>query len=118
MQLITKEDFDARYPHIQVEETDFELLAQLAATLTEYLCFGRQNRNPQAAKQAMEEMIVYWAERGGKSAADARTLPKSERVGNYSVTHREEGALTVRGVTVSPTALLILDNGDLRNRNL
>ncbi len=118
MQAITKADFDLRYPDSGVTEEDFELLSALALTLTDYLCFGRAHRNPAAAQRAMTEMVAYWVEKGGKTAIDGQTLPLSERVGNYAVTHREDTALTVRGVTVAPAALLILDHADLRNRNL
>ncbi len=118
MQPITKSAFDLRYPDSDVREEDFEILAELALTLTDYLCFGRADKNPEAAEKAMTEMVAYWVERGGKSATDGNTLPKSERVGNYAVTYREDSALTVRGITVAPAALLILDRADLRNRNL
>lgn len=118
MEVITKEDFDLNHSTEPIDEKEFELLARLALDVTDLLCFGRANRDEATARRAMEEMIRYWIERGGTSAVDGQQKPKSERVGNYSVTHWEEPQITLRGVTVSPAALVILDRAGLRNCNL
>lgn len=120
MEAITKQEFDLthRSADDSMEEEEFELLARLALDLTEVLCFGRAERNPEAAKRAMKERISYWIARGGSKAVSGPAGPKSESVGNYSITHREEQTVTLHGVTVSPAALIILDGAGLRNCNL
>ena len=118
MEAITKADFDLNYSTDPIDDKEFAILAQLALDLTDLLCFGRTDRNEASARRAMEEMIRYWIEHGGVSAVGGQQNPKSERVGNYSITHRDEPQITLRGVTVSPAALVILDRAGLRNCNL
>ncbi len=118
MQAITKTEFDLTHRSENLEEEEFDLLSQLALDLTNLLCFGRADRDEGSARRAMKEMIGYWVARGGMSAVSGQATPKSERIGNYSVTNREENAVTLNGVSIAPQALLILDNANLRNRNL
>lgn len=118
MEAITKTEFDLTHRSEEMEEEEFNSLARLALDLTDLLCFGRADQDESAARWAMKEMISYWIDRGGKSAVSGQTTPKSEKIGNYSVTHRDEKVITLRGVTVSPAALVILDKAGLRNCNL
>lgn len=118
MEAITKTEFDLTHRSEDIDEGEFDLLAQLALDLTDLLCFGRADRDESAARRAMKEMIAYWIRRGGNQAVSGQDSPKSETVGNYSVTNRDEQLITVRGVAVCPAALVILDRAGLRNRNL
>ncbi len=118
MEAITKTEFELTHDSQGITESEFDLLSQLALDLTDLLCFGRENQNESAARRAMKEMITYWIQRGGSTAVSGPVSPKSERVGNYSVTNREEDLITLRGVAVSPAALIILDGAGLRNCNL
>ncbi len=118
MEAITKTEFELTHDSQEIAEKEFDLLSQLALDLTSILCFGREDQNENAARRAMKEMIAYWIQRGGSTAVSGSVSPKSERVGNYSVTNREENLITLRGVTVSPGALVILDGAGLRNCNL
>lgn len=118
MEAITKTEFESTHSSQDIDDKEFDLLAQNALELTEVLCFGRAENDPESAKRAMKEMIAYWIERGGTRGVCGSTNPKSERIGNYSVTNREEKVITLHGVAVSPTALVILDRAGLRNCNL
>lgn len=118
MKAITKTEFELTHDSQEIEEREFDRLAQLALDLTDLLCFGREDQNESSARRAMKEMISYWIQRGGSTAVSGPVSPKSERVGNYSITNREENLITLRGVTVSPAALVILDGAGLRNCNL
>ncbi|MBO5214160.1 MAG: hypothetical protein J6B86_05270 [Clostridia bacterium] len=118
MEAITKAEFELTHSAKDVEEKEFDLLARIALDLTELLCFGRAEQKEESARRAMKEMISYWIERGGIDAVSGPTNPKSERIGNYSVTNREENVITLHGVSVSPAALVILDGAGLRNCNL
>ncbi len=118
MDAITKPEFDLTHRSEDLEEEEFNLLAALALDLADVLCFGRADRDAEAARRAMKEMIAYWIARGGSKAVSGPSGPKSETVGNYSVTNREEKIITVHGVSVSPAALVILDRAGLRNRNV
>ncbi len=118
MEAITKTEFDLTYQSNDVDEEEFQRLSLLALDLTELLCFGRADQKESAAKRAMKEMIAYWIDRGGTAAVNGSSSPKSERIGNYSVTNRDETILTLNGVSIAPSALVILDNAGLRNRNL
>lgn len=115
MELITKTEFDLTHQSDGVGEEEFLLLSELARDLTDLLCFGRQEWNETAARRAMKEMIAYWIERGGSKGISGQASPKSESIGNYSVTNRDETLITVHGVAVSPAALLILDSAGLRD---
>lgn len=115
MEAITKTEFDLTHSSEGIGEEEFVRLSELARDLTDVLCFGRQEWNETAARRAMKEMISYWVSLGGYRAVSGQTTPKSETIGNYSVTHREETVLTVHGVSVAPSALLILDSAGLRD---
>ncbi|MBQ1965718.1 MAG: hypothetical protein IIV79_03545 [Clostridia bacterium] len=116
MQAITRTEFEMTHTSQDIDKKDFQRLSQSALDLTELLCFGRADLNETAARNAMKEMIDYWISRGGVAALSDKASPKSERVGNYSVTHRE--GVSLNGIPISPAALLILDNAGLRNRNV
>ncbi len=118
MEAITKTEFELTHSSQDISEQEFDLLAQFALELTDLLCFGRAEQKEESARRAMKEMISYWIERGGTGAVSSSIGPKSERIGNYSVTNREEEIITLHGVSVSPTALIILDRAGLRNCNL
>ena len=111
MTKITPEEFDLTHSAKDLSEEEFAVLADRALDLTEELCFGRADRNEEAARRAMKEMIAFWiARNGGKEGAP---LTERESVGNYSVSHKSE--VTVHGVPVSPSALLILNRAGLRD---
>lgn len=113
---ITSEEFDLTHSAKDLTEEEFQILSLRALDLTEELCFGRANRNEEAARRAMKEMIAFWiARNGGKEGA---ALTERESVGNYSVTHKNDETVTVHGVPVSPSALLILNRAGLRNRSV
>ncbi len=116
MEVITKSEFERTHGSGDVEEEEFRLLAQLALDTVDLLCFGRAAQKEEAARSAMKELIDYWIRRGGKNAVYGQSTPKSESIGNYSVTNREENLITLRGVVISPAALVILDRAGLRNR--
>ena len=116
MEAITRTEFESTHSAQDIDKKEFTRLSQLALDLTNLLCFGRADLNEAAARKAMKEMIDYWISRGGVSAVSDKASPKSERVGNYSVTHRD--GVTLNGVPVSPAALMILDGAGLRNRNV
>lgn len=118
MEAITKTEFELTHSAQDISEQEFDLLAQFALDLTELLCFGRAEQKEESARRAMKEMIAYWIDRGGIDALSGPASPKSERIGNYSVTNREEEVITLHGVSVSPMALIILDRAGLRNCNL
>ncbi len=115
MDLITIQEFDLTHSARNVSQELFIRLAERARDLTEELCFGRAERNEKEARRAMKEMISYWIARGETEPGTPSPYPKSEAVGNYAITHNEEPALTVHGVSVSPAALLILKQAGLRN---
>ena len=110
MEKITVEEFDLTHCAEHLSPEAFDLLAQRALDLTEELCFGRAERKEEEARRAMKEMISYWilAEKDRKNGVQKMT------VGNFSVTPLREEPLTVRGVPVSPVALLILQKAGLR----
>lgn len=116
MERITIEEYDVTHSAKDISPETFDLLSFRALDLTEELCFGRADRDEEAARRAMKEMIGYWItlNKGTEGTPQIR----SETVGNYSVNHKEEQALTVHGVPVSPSALLILSRAGLRNRNI
>ena len=116
MERITIEEFDLTHGSQEISEEDFDLLSQLALDTVDELCFGRASRNKDAARRAMKELISLWIARGGRSGVCGPADPKSETVGNYSVTHRDEHLMTVHGITVSPAALMILNSAGLRER--
>ena len=114
MNKITQEEFDLTHSAKDLTKEKFDLLSDRALDLTEELCFGRASRNEEAARRAMKEMIAFWiARNGGKEGVP---LTEREAVGNYSVTHKNDEAVTVHGVPVSPSALLILNRAGLRDR--
>lgn len=115
MELITKTDYDLTHSSEGIGEEEFDRLSELARDLTSVLCFGREAWNESAARRAMKEMISYWISRGGYRAVSGQASPKQESIGNYSVTNREETVPTVHGVSISPSALLILDSAGLRD---
>ncbi len=118
MEAITKTEFDLTHRSDDTEEEEFKVLSQLALDLTDLLCFGRADQNQEAARRAMKEMIAYWIARGGSKGISQSPDPKSESIGNYSVTNREENLITLRGVAIAPGALIILERAGLRNCNL
>lgn len=121
MKPITKEEFAARYPSEELtatSEEEFSGMAATAADLTDVLCFGRASRDEAAAGRAMVEMIRYWIERGGYSAATRAYGIEREAVGNYSVSYTDRDTVTLHGLAVAPAALIILDRAGLRNRNV
>lgn len=121
MKIITKEEFAARYPSEELSSTPEEEFAGMAATaadLTDVLCFGRADRDENASERAMVEMIRYWIEREGYSAAARAHGIEREAIGNYSVTYTDGNTVTLYGLAVAPAALLILDRAGLRNRNV
>ena len=115
MEPLTKNEFEETHSSEGISEEDFELMAALAEDLTALLCLNRQDRDPAAARRAMKEMISYWITHRGTAGVDH---PKSERMGNYSITHRENALLTVRGVAVAPGAMVILDRAGLTDRGI
>lgn len=116
MERITIEEYDVTHSARDVSPETFDLLSYRALDLTEELCFGRANRDEAAARRAMKEMIAYWITLN-KGTEGAQRV-QSQAVGNYSVTHKEEAVLTVHGVPISPSALLILNQSGLRNRGI
>lgn len=118
MDLITIEEFDLTHSAQNVSEEEFSRLSQRAWDLTDELTFGRAERNEPEARRAMKEMISYWISSGDPTSDGVSGTPKSERIGNYSVIRREEKVLTVHGVPVSPTALLILNRAGLRDHGV
>ena len=116
MNKITPSEFDLTHSAKDLSEEEFDLLSQRALDLTEELCFGRAERDKDAARRAMKEMIAYWIARdGGKEGTPSVAR---ESIGNYSVNHSEEEPITVHGVPVSPSALLILSRAGLRDRSV
>lgn len=118
MDLITIEEFDLTHSAQNVSAEEFSRLSQRAWDLTDELTFGRAERKEEEARRAMKEMIAYWIACGDSASGEVAGAPKSERIGNYSVTRREEKVLTVHGVPVSPTALLILNRAGLRDHGV
>ena len=110
MELITREEFDRIHSSEGVSDEDFFLMAQLAADVTNLITFGRGGKREEEAKRAMTEMVAYWIAR---KTVSGQASPKSESVGNYSVTNRDETVLTVRGVSICPAAMVILDSAGL-----
>ena len=113
MKAITKTEFDVNHRWDHIENEKFQHLSQLALDLTDLLCFGRADQNEPEARRAMSEMISYWLEQGSTNAT-----PKSERIGNYSVTNQDKREISLHGLSIAPGALIILDRAGLRNRNL
>lgn len=118
MNIITKHEFDLTHRSDGIGEEEFLRMAQCALDLTEELCFGRAAKNEPEARRAMKEMISFWIERGGLEAVYGNPRPKSETVGNYSVTNGEETVPLLQGVSVSPYALLILNRAGLRDHGV
>lgn len=122
MKPITLEQYRLTRDPGELTEAQFDLLAQKALSVTQYLCFERADRNESEAAKAMEAMIAAWIreETDAEERKTARDITH-ETVGNYSVTYsrRDNGetngpAFTILGLTVSPEAVMILDNAGLR----
>jgi len=113
MDRITLTDFNATHGGEEISPQLFERLSQRAADLTEELTFGRTEGKEEHLRRAMKEMIAYWITLDGGTEGRAKIV--REDVGNYSATWAQEPVLTVRGVPLSPAALLILQKAGLRD---
>lgn len=89
-------------------------MAQTAAGVVQELCFGREETNETAAKWAMGEMIADWSSKGGMKYLRGNRSAKNERIGNYSVEYGTPQEMSVKGIPVSPAALIILEGAGLR----
>ena len=116
MTIISKTDFETNRGAVSVSDADFQRLSECAERVVDTLCFGRADRNEEAARKAMTVLIAAWLDDGGLSALNPDKDITHETVGNYSVSYSlPKTERTLFGLPVTAEALMILDLAGLRD---